>query len=177
MKKIFILLACLCLVGCSACKLPTVTDIGDEAIKEASIVNYVINTTKLDVSEAFVPVENADPSNLDVMVEIVYNGAFKVNITSYKITVDYYYTVYKDTETGYCFMVLCSGSIDRLLIPLVNAGGTYKEYLDSNTNVMTPVGTSQDKKIIIIKDEDTGVKYVFDTSMNTYFIQNVAMEE
>lgn len=86
------------------------------------------------------------------------------------------YTVYIDAETGYNFIKLKAASINSLLIPLINSDGTYKEYSDSSTNVMTLVGLSKDGAVIIIRDADTGVEYVIDASMNSYFIRGTSNE-
>lgn len=79
------------------------------------------------------------------------------------------YKIYADTETGYCFIRLISNNNFSSLMPLVNADGSRKENLDSNTNVISLVGISDDKTVVVIEDEDTGVQYVCNGNMNSCF--------
>lgn len=149
MRKLVLLLACVLLTGCGATMQST-----DGSTKS----------------------ENAETHEVKMVIETLGTGHFATNNSKYLIDGGYYYTAYKDTETGYCFISLDSASNEYLLIPLVNKDGTYKEYSDSNTNVMTSVGTSQDKKINIVRDDDTGVEYVFDSNMNSYFIRGTSAD-
>lgn len=149
MRKIVLLLACALLTGCAPTRQNT---------------------------EGFTKSEVAETHEVKTVIEALGTGYFATNDSKYLIGGVHYYTAYKDIETGYCFISLVSASNEYLLIPLVNKDGTYKEYSDSNTNVMTPVGTSQDDKLIIIRDDDTDVEYVFDVNMNSYFIRGTSAD-
>ena len=106
------------------------------------------------------------------LIEVLGDGYFKTVMSKGLINSGtVLYTAYKDSETGYCFIRLKSAAINSLLIPLVESDGSYKEYSDSNTNEMTWLGSSKDGAVHIVRDEDTGVEYVIDAGMNSYFVR------
>lgn len=147
MRKLVLLLACVLLTGCGATMQST------------------DGSTKSEIAETY---------ELETVIEVLGTGRFTVSDSKSLLGgMCYFYTVYKDSETGYCFISLDTGSDERLLILLVNKDGTRKEYSDSNTNVMTPVGTSQDERIVIIRDEDTGVEYAL--NKKNYFIRDASL--
>lgn len=148
MNKLILLLACVLLTGCASTGERHTEDFAERDSTEINEVVMVIGDGSFDV---------------------VYSGGLIERGTVL-------YTVYIDAETGYNFIKLKAASINSLLIPLINSDGTYKEYSDSSTNVMTLVGLSKDGAVIIIRDDDTGVEYVIDASMNSYFIRGTSNE-
>lgn len=121
------------------------------------------------VARQFVGNEVTEHSEL---IEVLGDGYFKVVLSSGLIKESQVnYTAYKDAESGYCFIRLKSAAINSLLIPLVESDGSYKKYSDSNTNEMTWLSSSKDGAVHIIRDDDTGVEYVIDAGMNSYFVR------
>lgn len=120
-------------------------------------------------NKGFAGKEVAESSEL---VEVLGDGYFKVVLSSGLIKEGQVnYTAYKDAESGYYFIRLKSAAINSLLIPLVESDGSYKKYSDSNTNEMTWLGSSEDGAVHIVRDDDTGVEYVIDAGMNSYFVR------
>ena len=142
MRKLVLLLACVLLTGCGATKVEQNTDgFTRSESRYSSLVAEELGTGSFDVRYS--------------------KGMVRTASVNYK--------VYKDTESGYCFVKLQSNNYSSLLIPLVNVDDSFKEYSDSNTNEITLVGMSQDETVFVIEDEDTGVQYVCNGGMSSYF--------
>ena len=142
MRKLVLLLACVLLTGCGATKVEQNADgFTRSESRYSSLVAEELGTGSFDVRYS--------------------KGMVRTASVNYK--------VYKDTKTGHCFVKLQSNSYSSLLIPLVNADDSFKEYSDSNTNEITLVGMSQDETVFVIEDEDTGVQYVCNGGMSSYF--------
>lgn len=147
MNKLVLLLACVLLTGCAPAR------------------------------QGAVVFEKSGTTESTEVVEVLGDGYFTVVYSNGLIKEEkVYYTTYKDAETGYCFIRLKSAAINSLLIPLVENDGSYKKYSDSNTNEIIWLGVSKDRAVNIIRDEDTGVEYVIDASINSYFIRSTSNE-
>lgn len=78
------------------------------------------------------------------------------------------YHVYKDAETGVCTLRLDGG----LLIDLLTADGSPKQYSEIDENYFTIVSESDD--FFILKDMDTGVQYVVSVDHESYYVRRDA---
>ena len=80
------------------------------------------------------------------------------------------YNVYADNAKDTVFAEVFVGRTG-LLINLVDADGNDKPYSSEDLNQFTVISTNEEGLFYIIEDEDTGVEYVIDVGMNSYFVR------
>lgn len=146
-RSLLLVLACmiLCLTGCTGITVPVEKAEDYTSSKEDGLLTGVV---------------------------VQGTGSFVVKSVKEMVTdTTVQYSVYSDLETGGCFAELYFSANSKLLIPLINADGTYKEYSDSNMNIISCVGTPSDMHFFIIKDNDTNVQYVISGTTDNYFVR------
>lgn len=74
-----------------------------------------------------------------------------------------------DSSTNTCFAIIWTGDL-ALLIELLDADGTPKEYVESNSNELKTVSLAEDL-YFVVEDEDNGVQYRVSRYINNYMVR------